>query len=444
MATEDASTMSPTEDGPQSPNPHYVDHVVNTAATRGIEASENIVASNGTKLVAKGSRIDAHTRDRLLQHKLSKPLEECVRVIDAVAGDRLRETATQLIGQHALLRSLCSGGRGRPVPDSLAGLKLSTPLQSMLSVYAESQPDRLAHTVGVAMVALALARRIWPGEIDLQRPLALAGLLHDAGELYIDPAYLRRDTKLGPEQWRHIASHPITAHRILREMEGAGAAVAAPVLLHHERLDGFGYPRGVSGEGFALGGQVLAVAEWLMALLDSGYAPLTRADLAPRLMPGEFDDALLAIVSEAARAALNDAPEPVPPLSVNDALPRIERIAETLARHRGLLPWIDEQIRSAGPALRALLEAGRHRVMRVQASFSSMGFDAKHPAMLLAEWVALSDPAVDREVATQLRELQWRMREMQRETLLRAWMLPPEDAAVVDELMARLRGAATG
>jgi hypothetical protein len=189
---------------------------------------------------------------------------------------------------------------------------------------------------------------------------------------------------------------------------------------------------------------VLAVAEWLMALLDSGYAPLTRADLAPRLMPGEFDDALLAIVSEAARAALNDAPEPVPPLSVNDALPRIERIAETLARHRGLLPWIDEQIRSAGPALRALLEAGRHRVMRVQASFSSMGFDAKHPAMLLAEWVALSDPAVDREVATQLRELQWRMREMQRETLLRAWMLPPEDAAVVDELMARLRGAATG
>jgi hypothetical protein len=96
----------------------------------------------------------------------------------------------------------------------------------------------------------------------------------------------------------------------------------------------------------------------------------------------------------------------------------------------------------ASPALRALLEAGRRRVMRVQASFSSMGFDAKEPARLLAEWTALDDPAVHLEVATQLRELQWRMREMQRETLLRAWMLPAGDSAVVDELMARLRGDA--
>jgi hypothetical protein len=288
-------------------------------------------------------------------------------------------------------------------------------------------------------VELALERRLWPGEIDAQRQLALAGLLHDDGEVYIDPAYLRRETRLGPEQWRHVASHPITAHRVLSRMDGAGAAVASPILLHHERLDGFGYPRGVVGDSFSLGGQLLAIAEWLMALLDSGYAPLTRATLAPRLMPGEFSDALLALVAQAAQAALAETPEPVPPVSVDDALPRVERISETLARHRELLPWIDRQIERAGPALRALLEAGRRRVLRVQASFSSMGFDAKAPAILLAEWVALDDPSVHREVATQVRELQWRMREMQRETLLRAWMLAPEDGAVVNELMARLR-----
>jgi HD-GYP domain-containing protein (c-di-GMP phosphodiesterase class II) len=431
--------MTATEHVAETANPHYVDHVVATAAVRGIEASENIVASNGTKLVAKGTRIDAQMRERLLQHKLSQPLEACVRVIDAVSGERLRDAAAGLIERHSLLRTLCAGARGRPVPDSLASLKLSTPMQSMFSVYAQSQPDRLSHAVGVSMVALALARRLWPGEIDVHRPLAMGGLLHDAGELYIDPAYLRRDTKLGPEQWRHIASHPITAHRVLRGMDGAGAAVAEPVLLHHERLDGFGYPRGVAGEAFAPGGQVLAIAEWLMALLDSGFAPLTRANLAPRLMPGEFDDALLSSVSEAARSALDEAPEPVSAIAVDDALPRIERIAETLERHRELLPWIEQRIEVAGPALRALLEAGRRRVMRVQASFSSMGFDAKHPAMLLAEWAALDEPSVHREVATQLRELQWRMREMQREILLRAWMLSPDDAAVVDELMARLR-----
>jgi hypothetical protein len=95
---------------------------------------------------------------------------------------------------------------------------------------------------------------------------------------------------------------------VLRGMEGAGAAVADPVLLHHERLDGFGYPRGVTGEDFSTAGQLLAIAEWLMALLDSDYAPLTRAKLAPQLMPGEFSEPLLALVSDAAQAALAAAP----------------------------------------------------------------------------------------------------------------------------------------
>lgn len=434
--------MEPIDRADGASNPHYVEHVVAAAASRGIEATENIVASNGIKLVAKGTRIEPEMRDRLLQHKLAKPLEECVRVIDAVSSDRLRDVAVGLIEQHALLRALCADDRARKVPESLASLNLTTPMQSLLSVYAESQPDRLAHTVGVAMVALALARRLWPNEIDRHRTLATAGLLHDIGELYIDPAYLRRETKLGPEQWRHIASHPIVAHRVLGDMAGAGRTVADAVLLHHERLDGFGYPRGVVDEQFTLEGQIVAIAEWLMALLDSGFAPVTRASLARRLVPDEFDDALLDVVANSARTSLEAAPEPVAPVSVDEAFPRIERIAITLGRHRDLLPWIDERIHEAAPALRKLLEAGRRRVLRVQASFSSMGFDAKHPAVLLAELVALGDDNVHREVATQVRELQWRMREMQREILLRAWLLPPEQAGVVTELMARLHGDA--
>ena len=408
---------------------------------RGVEASESIVASNGTKLVAKGARIDASLRDRLLQHKLAKPLEQCVQVVDAVGSERLREVAGELTERHALLRALDANERAGSLPDALANLKLTPPLQSLLSVYVDSQDSRLAHTVGVAMLTLGLARRLWPGEGERHRTLAVAGLVHDAGELYIDPAFLRPQSELRPEQWRHVVSHPAVAHKVLADMAGAGPAVAVPVLLHHERLDGFGYPRGVADEQFTLEGQVLAVAEWLMALLESGFAPLTRASLARQLMPGEFGDAVLDIVAAAARAGLKMAPETVPPVTVEDALPRVERIAAMLARQRELLPWLDEEIGRVAPALRAVLQASRRRMQRMQASFSSLGFDAKQAAELLAEWAALDNAdSVHREVATLLRELSWRMREMERETWLRAWLLPPDDGAVVSQLMARLRG----
>jgi hypothetical protein len=89
MGGRSGTAMTTTEDDSGPANPHYVDHVVATAAARGIEACEHIVASNGTKLVAKGTRIDAQMRERLLQHKLSKPLEEYLAArMDAGARGR--------------------------------------------------------------------------------------------------------------------------------------------------------------------------------------------------------------------------------------------------------------------------------------------------------------------------------------------------------------------
>lgn len=419
-------------------NPHYLDHLVAAGQAQAVEAAEDIVAGNGAKLLARGARIDAGTRERLLQHKLRKPLEDCVQLADAVPGARLQQLAAELIERHSLLRALAADGRARDLPASLGALALPAPLRSLLGVYADSQP-RLAHAVGVALLAMALARRLLPGDVGRHRTLAAAGLLHDVGELYIDPAILQRDRPLSPEQWRHVASHPLVGARVLREMAGAGREVADAVLLHHERLDGFGYPAGAAGERFTLDGQILAVAEWLAALLESGRTPLARAAMAPRLVPGEFSPPLLHAVAAAARASDEAAAEAAAAeLSLDGLERRVERIAATLDRFRVALPWLDARIAEARPALRALLQAGRQRMLRVQASFSSSGFDAQPPALLLAELRALDDAQVNVEVATLLAELRWRLREVERESRLRAAALDAADRAVLDELLRRV------
>ena len=64
-----------TENSPAGVNPHYLEHVVATAEAHEILVTEDIVTETAVKLLVKGARIDAQTRDRLLQHKLQRPLE---------------------------------------------------------------------------------------------------------------------------------------------------------------------------------------------------------------------------------------------------------------------------------------------------------------------------------------------------------------------------------
>ena len=420
-------------------NSHYLDHVVAMAATHDVAASEDILAANGMKLLAKGSRVDADVRERLLMHKLRKPLEECVQVVDGVIPGSFKPIAESLIERHPLLAALCNAReRTKDVPTSLASLTLTPPVQSLLTVYSEYQGDRLNHSVGVAMIALALSRVLRPGDFEQHRMMALAGLVHDVGELYLDPALMNRRAPLQPEQWRHIASHPAIGHRVLEGMRGAGKAVAQAVLMHHERLDGSGYPRGLSGDRFPLDGQILAAAEWLMALVERGESPLTRAGVSAKLVPGEFGADLLKALSAAA-ASIEEAP-PASPAPLEDVAPRVQRIAGTLERFRQSREWIEQLIRDAGPALRPALESGLQRMLRIQTAFSSTGLDADDPDQLLRELSSLHDPQLHAEVLAVLRELEWRLRAVERDSLLRSALLPPADNAVMTELVARLKG----
>lgn len=430
-----------TEESTDTVNPHYLDHVLATSATHEVVVTEDILSGSGMKLLAKGARLHADTRDRLLQHKLRMPLEDCVQVVDGVIPASFEPVAERLLAAHPLLNALCTSARGRTVPASVAALPLSLPLQSLLTVQSQSQEARLDHFVGVAMVALALARRLLPDQVERHRMLTTSGLVHDVGELYISPDYLNKGSRLSPEAWRHIVTHPLVGHRVLSDMAGAGRPLAEAVLLHHERLNGFGYPRGVAGHAFSLDGQILAAAEWLMALVESGRSPLTRARMAERLVPGEFSEVLLQAVATAARLHEDEEVDWSEALAMEDAIPRIERLAATLARFRSMRGWIDERMASADRELREVLSSGLTRLARIQTSFSSTGLDAQDPKRLMAELASLKDPKVYTEIVTLLGELEWRMRELERDQMLRSSrLLSPEKMAVVSDAIRRLKG----
>lgn len=422
---------------PSDVNPHYLDRVVEVAESAGVEATEDIISGSGLKLLAKGARIDGHTRERLLQHKLSKPLESSLRVIDPAGRPSLARVAGALLERHPLLRALCGEQASQLLP-ALGQLPLSTSVTSMLSVFAAQGERKQDHAVGVALLAAALAHNLHEGRGAGLQTLLVGGLLHDAGELYIDPAILKSPVRLDTQQWRHVAAHPIIAARVLREMPGAGAAVSEAVLCHHERLDGFGYPRGLSGSKLPLPGQLLAAAEMLMGIIEMDRGAGEHASVALKLIPGEFDRQVVDRVTRVAAALQGGAAadEACSPMGAEELAQRAGTLGVTLQHLLDLRGDIEASTAKRSAAVRALMAQALERCRCIRLAFSSTGLDMHDPAAL-REHVAQMDPRVQFEISIVIREIEWRLREIKREARVRAMALPPAEAALVTEIMDR-------
>lgn len=124
----------------------------------------------------------------------------------------------------------------------------------------------------MTLIALILAIKSRLPERDLAN-VAAAGMLHDIGELHIDPALLRPGHPLDPDAMRHVYAHPMTAYLILQTYPMFHPEISTAVFEHHERLDGSGYPRGLKGEEIGRLGQILMLAEAVNALFERAGTP---------------------------------------------------------------------------------------------------------------------------------------------------------------------------
>ena len=417
-------------------NPHYLDHVVKLSETSDIEASEDIVSGTGMKLLAKGAKIDARARERLLEFRLTKPLENMMRVVGGTDPALFHPLAEQLLARHGLLRGICATVPGFDPIAILKALQLSDNVQSLLSVYAGQATSKLEHAVGVAVITSALGGSVAANPADTSA-LVIAALAHDVGELYIDPAFLQRDVKLSSQQWKHVATHPIVGSHVLGALPGAGARVAGVVLAHHERLDGFGYPQGTLGTGLSMAGQMLAVAEMLMGLLESGGNVAQRAAVAMRLVPGEFHRRFVDRVMQGARDGELEEPD-AKSLDIHALETRVAGMAATISHlRRHHLDLAPEAERFSAP-LRALVEHAFTRWDRIGIAFSSTGLDLVSDDQLHLALAAMSGSEL-REAEIVLRELEWRVSELERALQIRSEQFSPGDARRVYDLIDEAR-----
>ncbi len=132
-------------------------------------------------------------------------------------------------------------------------------IRMLANAIDEKDPYTRGHSDRVAYYSRVIAKHMGLPDEEVERTY-LAGILHDVGKIGIEDKILRKATALTDEEYAIMKQHPrkgahiLAAVPTLKEMTGDG-------LMHHENVDGTGYPEGLKGPAIPLLGRIVSVAD---------------------------------------------------------------------------------------------------------------------------------------------------------------------------------------
>ena len=176
-------------------------------------------------------------------------------------------------------QTICASGplAGLIPSDSASAndIDIAHKLSQLVHAFAEMVDSRSYytnnHSKKVADYSLALAKVL---QLDKEETLRIetCALIHDIGKISIDGEILNKSTELTEEEWQILRKHAKLGAEIIRRIPQLSDCVE-PVLHHHEKYDGTGYPDGLEGEKIPLISRILAIAnEFAVITSDRSYS----------------------------------------------------------------------------------------------------------------------------------------------------------------------------
>lgn len=228
-------------------------------------------------------------------------------------------------------------------------------------VDALSRHDRatFGHSERVQAYTTLIARELGLGAADAAR-LGWAAMLHDVGKLTVAPELLNKPGRPDTQEWQDLSAHA-----------AAGGALAAPLARwlgpwasvidqHHERWDGGGYPRGLTGEQISLGARIVAVADAFDVITSArAYkAPMSadaaRAELA-RCAGSQFD---ARVVRAFLAVGLGELRSVAGPLALLGTLPVVSTLWSSAPQPLARLAGTSSTVAGAAPGVATAVVVG--------------------------------------------------------------------------------------
>ena len=199
-------------------------------------------------------------------------VEDICETISNMAGKELQSWAVEcflrvgktefiwmdLLHQPEVVLTFIPGGLDLSLDEAIELARFMSRVIDFRSLYTA------AHSVGVAVSSVRLAEIMGMSE-DECKMMLIAGYVHDIGKLKVPKAILEKGEKLTDEEFNIVKEYAYYTHLLLKDLPGF-EQIGRWAALHHEKLNGFGYPFGLRAGDIPMGAQILAVADIFSAL----------------------------------------------------------------------------------------------------------------------------------------------------------------------------------
>jgi HD-GYP domain-containing protein (c-di-GMP phosphodiesterase class II) len=201
-----------------------------------------------TKELIEKSRVEDKSKVTLSTEVIKRVGEGVQYLYDNVESENFLETTNNVTGE--LVKAIESNNA----------------IAVDINLIKVSDEYTFKHSVDVATMGMIIGRNFGLKDDEL-RDIGVAGLLHDLGKSNIPLEILNKPGKLDDDEFALMKQHSLFGFKILKEKGSFTDDIMKGVLQHHEKMNGKGYPMGVTGESISKFAKILSVADIYDALV---------------------------------------------------------------------------------------------------------------------------------------------------------------------------------
>lgn len=245
--------------------------------------------------IVKREEAQAPEPKPVAQAVIQVPIHEELGRAKAIRN-KAKEAVTSMFQEVRMGKALHPGDAAGLVDDiTLSVTRNPSALLSLVRLKNKDDYTYL-HSVAVCALMVALGRQLGL-EADALKSAGIAGLFHDVGKMMIPEEVLNKPGKLTDEEFSVIRTHPERGWEILKASREVDDVALDVCRHHHERVDGKGYPDGLSGDLLTLFARMGAVCDVYDAITSercykAGWDPADAIRKMAQWQEGQFDAAV--------------------------------------------------------------------------------------------------------------------------------------------------------